>query len=141
MTLDADVVTTRLAIMRELLDDLQTVGPVNADRLGSERLTRHAVERILVQLVDIAAAINAHAASATLGRAPSTYRDSFAAAAAAGLIPAELADRLAPSAGLRDALTHEYIDVSLDLVAAAVTDAIVDHSDYVEAVARTLRNA
>ncbi len=57
MTLDADVVTTRLAIMRELLDDLQTVGPVNADRLGSERLTRHAVERILVQLVDIAAAI------------------------------------------------------------------------------------
>ena len=141
MTLDADVVTTRLAIMRKLLDDLQTVGPVNADRLGSERLTRHAVERILVQLVDTAAAIMLIQRPRHWRRAPSTYRDSFAAAAAAGLIPAELADRLAPSAGLRDALTHEYIDVSLDLVAAAVTDAIVDHSDYVEAVARTLRNA
>ena len=33
--------------MRALLDDLQQVGDVSAERLEQERLIRHAVERII----------------------------------------------------------------------------------------------
>lgn len=71
---------------------------------------------------------------------PGTYRESFIAAADAGFISAELAERLAPSAGLRNILTHEYVEVDLDLVAVAVQTATVDYRAYVGSVAQALQN-
>jgi uncharacterized protein YutE (UPF0331/DUF86 family) len=138
MSIDADVLILRLGLMRELLADLESVGEVDARRLRNDRLTRHAVERILTQLVDLAVSINSHVA-ASAGKTPSNYRESFHAAAAAGLINVDLAQRLAPSAGLRNVLTHDYVDIDLGLVAGAVTAARRDYGEYVTAVARTLR--
>ena len=147
MSIDADVLVLRLGLMRELLADLDSVGEVDARRLRDDRLTRHAVERILTrhaveriltQLVDLAVSINSHVA-ASAGKTPSSYRESFHAAAAAGLINVDLAQRLAPSAGLRNVLTHDYVDIDLGLVAGAVTASRRDYGEYVTAVARTLR--
>ncbi len=137
MTFDTEVVVTRLGLMRELLRDLDAAGQVDARRLGTDRLTRHAVERILTQLVDLAVSINSHAAISA-GVAPNSYRDSFRAAADAGLISLELAERLAPSAGLRNVLTHEYVDIDLDLVAGAADAAKSDYGEYVRTVAQSL---
>ncbi len=50
MTLDRDTVVLRLGIMNDLLGDLESIGGVDAARLRSDRITRHAVERILTQL-------------------------------------------------------------------------------------------
>ena len=47
MTIDAAVVQERLRLIRELLDDLSDIGEVTASRLRRERITRHAVERIV----------------------------------------------------------------------------------------------
>lgn len=138
MSIDAEVVVLRLGLMRELLADLDSVGEVDALRLRDDRLTRHAVERILTQLVDLAVSINSHVA-VSAGKTPSSYRESFHAAAAAGLINVDLAQRLAPSAGLRNVLTHDYVNIDLGLVAGAVTAARRDYGEYVTAVARTLR--
>lgn len=138
MSIDAEVVVLRLGLLRELLADLDSVGEVDALRLRDDRLTRHAVERILTQLVDLAVSINSHVA-VSAGKTPSSYRESFHAAAAAGLINVDLAQRLAPSAGLRNVLTHDYVNIDLGLVAGAVTAARRDYGEYVTAVARTLR--
>lgn len=96
MIVDPSIVMARLKLMRALLVDLQDVGEVTAERLDRERLIRHAVERIVTQLVDLAVSINSHVAAATRGEAPETYRDSFRAAAEAGMISAELATEIAP---------------------------------------------
>jgi uncharacterized protein YutE (UPF0331/DUF86 family) len=124
--------------MRELLDDLDAVGPVDAARLTEERMLRHAVERILTQLVELAAAVNGHIAVGRLGRAAATYRESFALAADAGALPEDLAERLAPSAGLRNVLVHEYAQVDLALVARGIELARRDYRSYVREVARFL---
>lgn len=135
MSIDRDVVVARLTVMRDLLDDLESLGSVDAARLGADRITRHAVERMLTQLVEQAVSINTHLVVGEGGAAPATYRESFAAAARAGLLPIDLADRLAPSAGLRNVLTHEYVGVDLELVAVAVGSALVDYRAYVAAIA------
>ena len=140
MTLDGDTVVLRLGIMNDLLGDLESIGGVDAARLRSDRITRHAVERILTRLVELGVSINSHVAAAMTGSVPGTYRESFLAAADAGFISADLAERLAPSAGLRNILTHAYVEVDLDLVAAAVQTAIVDYRAYVGAVAQALQN-
>lgn len=136
--LDADVVHARLRLMRELLDDLEEVGEVTADLLERERLTRRAVERILGQLVDLAVSVNGHVAAALLDRGPSDYRNSFRLAAEAGVIPEELARDLAPSAGLRNVLIHEYTAIDLDRVARSVPAARDGYRRYVSEVARFL---
>ena len=67
MTLDRDTVVVRLGLMNDLLGDLESVGSVDAVRLRSDRMARHAVERILTQLVEFAVSINSHIAAAVSG--------------------------------------------------------------------------
>ena len=133
--LDRDVVHLKLRAVRELLDDLDSLPGLTVQQLDRERLLRHAVERILTQLVELAAGINSHVAAALLGAGPVTYRESFGLAARAGVLSEELAGRLAPSAGMRDVLVHEYVEVQFDQIVAGTARARTDYRDYVASVA------
>jgi uncharacterized protein YutE (UPF0331/DUF86 family) len=138
---DPDVVQTRLAEIDRLLRDLEPHAHVEARTLRTDRQRRHVVERILTLLVDLAAGANTHVAASQLGEVPTDYRRSFFAAAEAGAIDPELARRLAPSVGLRNLLTHAYLDVDLDRLAAAVPFALQYYADYVRQVAAYLHRA
>ena len=98
----------------------------------------HATERILTQMVELAVSVNSHIAAAVLGRGPGSYRESFTDLARAGVITEQFAAQLAPSAGLRNILAHEYVAIDLQLVAAAIPAAISDYTAYVKAVATWL---
>jgi uncharacterized protein YutE (UPF0331/DUF86 family) len=124
--------------MRELLDDLDALPSIDLAALRADRMLRHGVERILTQLVELAVAVNGHLAVVQLGRGAATYRESFALAARAGALPADLAERLAPSVGLRNVLVHEYAAVDLRLVVAGVDQARTDYRAYVAAIADVL---
>ena len=91
---DASVVHVRLHRMSETLAWLDDLGEVSKERLVSDDLLRPAVLWQLVQLVELAVAINGHLAASLLGRAPIEYRESFGLVARAGAIPAELAEDL-----------------------------------------------
>ena len=132
---DWRTVRARLRRMRELLDRLTALGPVDAARLEAEPVTALAVERILTLLVDLAFAANSHLAVARLHRAPDSYAESFSLAAAAGVVDPALATRLRPSAGLRNVLVHQYLDVDPEQVAAAVPLALELYDAYVRQVA------
>lgn len=136
--LDPDTVHAKLRRMEQVLADLEGVGPVDADRLAGEPVVRYGVERMLCHLVEIAASINSHVASAVIEETPADYHGSFSAAARAGAIPEELAASLAPSAGLRNVLVHEYEAVDLGKVAAAVPLAVDGFRAFVAQVARFL---
>lgn len=124
--------------MRELLDRLGEVGPVDVARLRDEPMTALAVERILTLLVDLAFATNSHIAAARLGRVPESYATSFDLAVEAGLLDPELAAALRPSAGLRNVLVHAYVDVDPGAVARAVPLALARYGAYVRQVAAFL---
>ncbi|RJQ71898.1 DUF86 domain-containing protein [Pseudonocardiaceae bacterium YIM PH 21723] len=121
--------------MRELLNDLETPPLDTPEAVRTNRAVRHAIERILTQLVEYAVAINQHVAAAVLGESPTNYRDSFEAAAQCGLLDRNLAKSLMPSVGLRNVLVHEYLEVDLDLVVAAVPMARDGYRRYVAAAA------
>jgi uncharacterized protein YutE (UPF0331/DUF86 family) len=139
--LDSDIVGRRLRLLRDALDDLAELRGVTAERLTTEPLTRAAAERLIQVAVDLAIDINGHVAVATAGRAPTTGRESFELAAQAGALDASLADRLAPSAGLRNLLVHRYVDIRVDLVAAAVDEVLDGFDDYVADIARFVSRA
>ena len=101
--LSAQAVISRLALMHELLADLDPVGTPDAHALERDRLRRRAVERILTQLVDLATDVNnrrdPHIASTQSGRVVGDYRESFDAVVEVGALSAELATHLKPSMG------------------------------------------
>jgi uncharacterized protein YutE (UPF0331/DUF86 family) len=134
------VVQRRLEEMHDLLAYLKTREAVTAADLRAHTELRLAVERALSQLVDHATSINAHVVSGAGALPPADYRSSFLEAARLGLIDEGLAQRLAPAAGLRNVLTHEYVRVDLAVVAAAVQDATRDFGEYVRAVAAYLQD-
>lgn len=136
--LDPESVVAKLRLLEPLLDRLGELGDVTGDDLRGDLDRRLVVERILTVLVETAAAVNGHIAAGTGSPVPADYRSSFAAAAVVGAIPVELAERLAPSSGLRNRLAHRYGDVDLDLVAAAVPRAERDFREYVTHVSSWL---
>lgn len=136
--IDVDVVASRLTLMRDLLRYLEGVGQVTGEHLAADLERRLAVERALCQLVDQAVDVNSHLATRVLTRPPQTQRESFDLAARAGFLPPALAGRLGPSTGLRNLLVHDYAEVDLHRIAAAIPHAVQDYGEYVREVGRAL---
>ena len=81
-------------------------------------------------------ATNLHLLRATGAETPTDYYESFISLGQAGVIPRELAERLAPAAGLRNRLVHEYDDIDDEIVLKAVSEARQSLREYVTAVER-----
>lgn len=133
--LDPSIVQVRLSVLRGLLDDLAGVDAAGEPSLAEDRMLRHGVERILTQLVELATAINEHVVGARLQRVATSYRDSFELAEECGLIDKQLRDDLLPSVGMRNVLMHEYLEIDLRKVAAAIPLALSCYRRYVQQVA------
>ncbi|MBA2669869.1 MAG: DUF86 domain-containing protein [Gemmatimonadetes bacterium] len=63
-----------------------------------------------------------------------TYRETFLRLSALDVYPAEFAERIAKSAGLRDILVHDYNDVDRRIVHGSIRSCLEDYDRYVEAV-------
>ncbi len=138
MNVDRDRIRARLQAMRRLLDHLGSLGTVTPEQLDGDFAVRLQVERALSQVVTLATEINSHVVSRELGRAPTDLRGSFTDMAEAGWLDAELARNLRSSSGLRNVLVHEYVEVDLGIVAAAVPMALESFGAYLRAVAARL---
>lgn len=138
--IDRDVVTRRLAAMRMLLDHLESLHIMDEQDLATLGV-RLQVERALTQIVNLAAEVNAHVAVVRLHRPPEDYRQGFDRMVEAEWLQRSTAEGLKPSVGLRNVLTHEYTDINLGLVAAAVPMALTGYRAYVIEVAQALKSS
>lgn len=135
-SLDWRSVERKLTRMRRLVEQLVDLGPFDRRRFDAEPVATLAAERILSLLVDLAFATNSHVAVSILKQAPDSYRESFLLAAEAGVIDRSLAEALVPSAGMRNALVHAYLDVDYDKVGIAIAAAPDLFREYVRQVSR-----
>lgn len=139
--LDRGTVGARLRAMRETLTELEALRTIGEETLRSEPLTRAAAERLIQVVVDLAVDINGHVVTSVTAAAPHTGHDSFLAMSGVGAISEDLAERLAPSAGLRNILVHRYVDIRTDLVAGAIPTVLDGFADYVRQTADWLARA
>lgn len=135
---EPDIVARRLRLMEESLRDLRLLADRTAADLATAPLERAAAERLVQVVVDLAVDINSHLVVAAGAPAPETGRDSFHAAAAAGVLTEDLAQLVAPSAGLRNLLVHRYADIRVDLLAAGVSATLRAYPQYVKQVSTYL---
>jgi uncharacterized protein YutE (UPF0331/DUF86 family) len=134
--LDADLVRRKAAAISRNLDALEVIDGIDLDAYRSDLFRKKGTERLLQETIEAAVDANLHILR-TLGAAtPADYYESFIALGDAGVIPAELAKRLAPAAGLRNRLVHEYDEIDDQIVLKAVSVARRTLRDYVAAIER-----
>jgi uncharacterized protein YutE (UPF0331/DUF86 family) len=114
---------------------------INASADLTDLGVRLQVERVVTQVVNLAVEINAHVSSTVLGRPPADYHMGFDRMVESGWLQPDLASTLKPSVGLRNILTHEYVNTDLELVARAVPLALHDYREYLRSVASALQAA
>ena len=110
--MDADAISARLTVVRDLLTELTRLHGITRSMAGSCPLTA-SVQRFLQSIVDHACGINTAIVAADLGRTPSSAAESFRLAAQAGAIGAELADELAALATTQDLSGSEQAAAAL----------------------------
>ncbi len=136
--LDRAVVWRKLDVITRAVALLAPVMSLSVDAYRADVMRMKAVERLLQEAIEAAADVCAHLLRAAGRPRPATVHDTFAGAGAAGVIPGELAAALAPAAGLRNRLVHEYDELDDARVLASVGAAVRLLPQFAAAVARYL---
>ncbi len=131
---EAEIVRRKLAVMIESLKALEPIKEMEKDEYIGDIYKRKATERLLQELIEAAIDINTHIIVQTGNAAPDDYYESFIRAGELKIISMGLAEKLAPSAGLRNRLVHEYDLLEHSMVLDAVRMAEHLYPKYIKEI-------
>jgi len=132
--LDKEIIQRKIAVIIENLKALEPIKEMDREKYIVDLYKRKATERLLQELIEAAIDINIHIIAATGHPAPDDYYESFIRMGELKIISADLAERLAPSAGLRNRLVHEYDRLEHSMVLTAVGTGEELYPKYVKEV-------
>lgn len=134
MTIDRDVVVARIARIREELRRLDRLRAMGLPEFLGSLLHQHATERELQIVIEACLDIGHHLIAREGLRRPGDYKEVFTILGEAGVLPADLVPRLRAMAGLRNVLTHMYLDVDAERVHCFATRELGDVEAFVQAI-------
>lgn len=138
---DIDLVQSKMAIMIENLNALEPIPQLSIEDYSSDIYKRKATERMLQEIVEAAIDINYHIIVESNKQPPDNYYQSFIDLSAVGAITFQLANDLAPSAGLRNRIVHEYDFLDNKTVIKSVRNALRLYPKYIDAINEYLKTA
>ncbi len=128
------IVRRKLTVIIENLKSLEPIKDMTKEEYIEDVYKRKAAERLLQELIEAAIDINTHIIVETGNVVPDDYYESFIKAGELKIISTDLAVKLAPSAGLRNRLVHEYDLLEHSLVLEAVRMAEELYPEYVKEI-------
>ena len=130
--IDAAIIRRTLQRITASLDGLRPIARLSLDEYRARFYERKATERLLQEAIEAALDVNAHLIAELGGEVPEEYY---------GVLPADLAGALAPSAGLRNRLVHEYETIDDAKVLGSVGVLLQFYPRYIQAVESHLTKA
>jgi len=131
---EIEVIKRKIAVIIENLKALEPIKKMSTDEYVVDLYKRKATERLLQELIEAAIDINIHIIAATGRPIPDDYYESFIRMGELRIIPSEIAEKLAPSSGLRNRLVHEYDRLEHSIVLDAVRMADELYTKYVKEI-------
>ncbi len=128
------IIRKKLGVIIECLKALAPLRKMSGDEYLADVYKRKAAERLLQEMIEAAIDINTHVLVNTGNPAPDDYYESFIKLGDIGVIPKDLAEKLAPSAGLRNRLVHEYDAIEDPIVLKAIGTAEDLYPKYVKEI-------
>lgn len=133
-SLEKEIVERKIAIILENLNALEPIAEMTDEQYSADIYKRKATERLLQELIEAAIDINMHIVTQVSDAVPDDYYESFIKAGELKIIPIELSKKLAPSAGLRNRLVHEYGNLDQSIILEAVVMAEDLYPKYIKAI-------
>lgn len=131
---DAAIIRRKLAHIVDSLAALRPLRDLGLDQYRRRLYERKAAERLLQEAIEAALDVNAHLIAEHGGAVPEDYYGGFLAMAEIQILPDELARQLAPSAGLRNRLVHEYEALDDAKVLASIGTILDLYPRFVQAI-------
>lgn len=132
--IDAAIVRRKLGHLMTSLDLLRTARTMTIVEYRADVWRRKGIERVLQEAIEAALDVNAHLIAELGMEVPDDYFGGFAKLSELGVLPNELAHALAPSAGLRNRLVHEYDQIDDAKVLTAVGTMVDLYPRYIQAI-------
>ncbi len=132
--IDIELIRRKLSRLNMYLEKLRPISQKTLQEYESDFYLKSSTERLIQLIVECATDINNHVVVETGNRPPEDYTVSFIKAAETGLISRELAEKLKGSAGMRNILVHEYMDIDDEKVYSAIPLALKDYKEYIKQV-------
>ncbi|MBI2577932.1 MAG: DUF86 domain-containing protein [Candidatus Wildermuthbacteria bacterium] len=130
MTFEKAFITKKLeqitGYTKELDELMREIG--NNEALSQRNL--HVAERLVQLIVDAMIDINQHFIREKDLEVPDDLRGTFAIMGESGILPKEFSDRIAPLAGLRNILVHQYEELNTDLFMKSLRNNFSDFEKY-----------
>ena len=131
---DAAIIRRKLGHITSALVALTPLSRLSPEEYRERLYERKAAERLLQEAIEAALDINAHVIAEHGAAIPEDYYGGFIALGTLHIIPEALARQLAPSAGLRNRLVHEYEDIDDAKVLAAIGTMLNLYREFVKSI-------
>ena len=132
--IDYDLIRRKLSRLNMYLQKLEPISKKTLKEYLNDDYLRFSTERLIQLIVECATDINNHVIVESGKHPPEDYRSSFIKAAEAGLMTRKLAEQIQGSAGMRNVLVHEYLDIDDKLVFAAINLTLKYYREYLKQV-------
>ncbi len=131
---EVEIIKRKLSRIAENLKALEPIQEMNLDEYTRDLYKRKATEKLLQELIEAAIDVNIHMIVQSGNTGPDDYYESFIKVGELKIISSNLAEKLAPSAGLRNRLVHEYDRVEHSIVLKAVGMAEEFYPKYIKEI-------
>jgi uncharacterized protein YutE (UPF0331/DUF86 family) len=136
---DREVFDRRLAKLEEPLRDLRSLAATERTRFLADRGLQAQAERWLQLAAECALDLAHHLIAERGWKTPATYREAFEILSAEGVLEGELAGQMQRWAGLRNVLTHLYLQVDHRRLHEILTGELDQLERYAAALSGALR--
>jgi uncharacterized protein YutE (UPF0331/DUF86 family) len=132
--IEQEIIRRKLATIVENLKALEPIANMTKREYIEDFYKRKATERLLQELIEAAIDINTYLIVQTGHSVPDDYYESFIKVGENKIISLDLAEKLAPSAGLRNRLVHEYNMLEHSMVLDAVKRGEELYPEYIKQI-------
>jgi uncharacterized protein YutE (UPF0331/DUF86 family) len=132
--IEEEIIRKKIAVMIENLKALEPIMNMTPEEYIEALYKRKATERLLQELIEAAIDVNTYLIVQTGNTIPDDYYESFIRVGELKIISLALAEKLAPSADLRNRLVHEYDRLEHSIVLDAVRIAENLYPQYVKQI-------
>lgn len=132
--LSRNVIRRKLGKLAEYLGKLEPIKEKPFQAYLANYFTKHTAERLIELIVEVAVDINGLIITGIGEPPPHDYYSSFVKMSQIKVLPNKLVEKLAPSAGLRNRLAHEYEEIKDRIVYENVKGLPILYRQYIDRI-------
>jgi uncharacterized protein YutE (UPF0331/DUF86 family) len=139
MMVDVETVIERLEALGSYIFELEQLSKYSLKELTDDFVKYRAAQRSLQLAAQAVIDIATHIISADFNIRVQDYHQAILGLGEAGIVGVDFAERLAPLAGFRNILVHEYLAIDPARVYVALTEGLYDLREFGDQISKYLQ--